>query len=266
MIKKDLPKDGAERKVIVFMEFSERELAHLDETNQWLNDPNICVLEYPDENLAEDLLNDKIYKKLKEKGLLGNGHCVLVQNPYDLDDYSKADEIIEFFNSNASKKYRAFSEICQDLGATKLIYTSDDSEHNQTKLKISGNAENKVAKKLGSGEVNLDLDREIKKSTSVKGECEWSGSAPNIEAARNTLKHYHLDNDGDLLSLIRSREKENKKLSEKVTIRMIRDSMLSVNLAAKVKLPLLEGNFSSDLGRIKNTSEERSFIVEFGKG
>jgi hypothetical protein len=264
MIKKDLPKDGAERKVIVFMEDYELEIALLDKTIKWLNDPNICVLEYPDEDIPEDLQKDELYIKLKDKGLIGkNDPCVLVQNPYNLDDYSKADDLKELLRSNAMEKYSAFSVICKHLGATKVIYESKEDEFDNTILKIIFNA----GYKFLSGKFNTNLREEIKKSISLEGKCEFPGSAsPDIEKAKKTLESYNLGDDINLKSLITKRTGRNKMIKENVALSMTSESMKSVKIAANVKFGLFdaEGKFHRNVESVKDISITVS--VEFGKG
>ena len=135
MIYINLPEKARERKTIVFMEDYQLELLKLDKNNKWMEDPNVCVLEYPDENIPEDypILENEIYLKLKDKGfLIKNEPCVLVQYPYDTSDYTKPNEnnFMDFINSNALKKYTIFKNFV-------LVWEQQELYINRTKKNLN---------------------------------------------------------------------------------------------------------------------------------
>ena len=303
MIYANLPEKARERKTIVFMEDYQIEIAKLDKNNKWLEDPNVCVLEYPDENISEDypILTNELYLKLKDKSLITkNEPCVLVQYPYDTNDYTKPNEnnFMDFINSNALKKYTIFKKLCACLGATRVVYQSDEKESQSFSKKESGstskniNVEVGVKSFEGSGNYGKnttfasELNNKIKESLSLAAEAKFKGSdKPNIEKAKQLLEDTNLSNDVHLQSLLEARSDEYMMIiEEKILISMTSDSMVSLKTAAELEetigaslsfgfgLVKVEGNtkqqsktkYSGTLQSIQDISV--TFLVEFGLG
>ena len=196
MIYTNIPEKARERKTIVFMEDYQLEIAKLDKNNKWLEDPNVCVLEYPDNDIPEDypVLTNDIYLKLKDKGLITqNEHCVLVQYPYDTNDYTKPidSNLIDFIYTNAIEKYNIFSELCACLGATRVVYQSDKKESEsyseQTNLNLSGGGGNKIISGNLNVDINRDLNRKLKESLSVDAEAKFKGSDKQDKKKQNNF-------------------------------------------------------------------------------
>jgi len=265
----DLPEKEAERKTIVFMEDHEYEVARLDKNNKWLNDKNICVLEYPDEDFPEDypVLENPLYKKLIDKALVSSSKAgVLVQNPYDLNDYAKiTDEeksLVELLCANALQKYDIFSEFCKELGATKVVYEFAENNEETASTNVNAEAGNQV---VGGG-VNVALNREMKRKFKIEAKGDFPGKTPNIEAAKKVLESYNLSQDGHLQSLLKKRTGDNIITREEIVLDMTSDSMKSINVAANIRWGLFnaKGDFSRNVKEISATNIK--YIVEFGKG
>jgi hypothetical protein len=268
----DLPENASERKAIVFMEDHEYEMARLDKTNKWIKDPNICILEYPDEELSEDypVLKNDLYIKLKNKGLISLSRPgILVQNPYDPNDYSivssdnEEKSLIGLFCSNALYKYDVFSELCQALGATKVVYKQIKSDSKISSTKANA----KVGYKPVFSDFNLDLQNKIKEAFSVNAKGSFAGSdSPDIEAAKKILDSHNLGDDKHLKSLIRKSSAKNKLGKEEIVLDVTSDSMASLNIAINIKFALFnaKGNFSRTVKDIETMHIE--YLVEFDKG
>lgn len=303
MIYTDLPEKAKERKTIVFMEDYQLEITKLDKNNKWLDDPSVCVLEYPDEDISEDypVLKNELYLKLKDKGLLNkNEPCVLVQYPYDVNDYTKPNEnsLVDFIYNNAIEKYNIFKKLCASLGATRVVYESDKKESEsvseQGSSNISTNTDAKVGIKsfegggsYGTNSVfNSEINSKIKNTLSMKAESKFKGSdTPQIEKAKQLLEDKNLGSDTHLQSLIDLRSDEDMRIvEEKISLSMTSDSMMSLKTAAQLE-KTISASLSFGFGLVKGegnreTKEETTysgtlesiqdisviFLVEFGLG
>jgi len=127
---KSIPEEASKRRVIIPMKM---ETILNSRSASWLEEPGICVLEFPFKGKETEL-----YKKLEKKISEAK---VLVQSPYISENYevSNPADSNSIFQSHAREKLIHLRNFCKYLGATSV----------KTSLEIQV---------LNKKEINCDVD------------------------------------------------------------------------------------------------------------
>jgi hypothetical protein len=243
------------KKSIVVLDGRKIHRLRLDEA-VWLNKSNIYVLNI--ENIPEDFKKSTVYKKISRDLAVGS---VFLQDPYD-DDYIMIDEtnVFNMFKNNALKRYTIFSHMCSILGAKKVRVENVFSSNETTNTNIEVSAKYKIVDT--NVKVSSELLKDMKKA--LKLEDQYSGGAPDIQAAKTFVESKHLSNDIEFLTLIESRERNNKIISRQLTISLLSNTKKTLKIIGDIKIPAIF-NISADIEAITKSKEEffSNVYVEF---
>jgi len=262
MILENLPAEPQKRKAIVL----------LDDVNiifsfksEWINSPNITVLEYPFDS-DSPILENGLYKSLEMQNLIEKG-AVLSQSPYDFERYMNAKKVEELISCNAKDKYLIFSGFCKILGATKFYGRHIENEHNSTNSEYGGKAGYKIT------ETEFQMNRDLKNRLNQDLEMEdaYYGEVdpniePNIEEAKKYLIDNHVSHDKNFTSLLDARTGSNKIKSRKISFSLTSESTQYLKIIGSIKYALFnaEGKYENKVHTLKDLKV--TLNVDFGKG
>jgi hypothetical protein len=257
-IRKTLPEDPKERKVIVLLK--EDDIINSSDS-EWINSSKITVLKYPfDRN--SPVYKNELYKSLDDAGLIEKG-AILVQSPYDVDVYRDAKDIENLIHFNALRKYSIFSGFCRKLGATRISIKDFANEQINANRGRGGQAEYKIF----GGEANASEELENKLRQELDMEDTYPGdSNPNIEEAKKYLEDNRIWHDEVLKSLLEARTGSGKIQSKDISFSLTSESMQALKLLGGIKLAFFNanGNYENKVSTLRDLKV--SLSVEFGKG
>jgi hypothetical protein len=243
------PRDSARRLVIVLTQAGLDRCSYDDDGADLLRTPGVWLI--PD-SAAQERPDDPLIAKLDRAGLMLPGN-VLVQMPYDPDDYETAEDAHQ---RAAERKHLIFTELCQLLGATrvhlKVLETQSDKGEARVDLTGSrpavtgkGHVERKTAEALAAT-MTLD-DRYV-------------GGAADIEKAEALLETTRLTSDSLMGQLVRARSTGNRLRSRKYTVDLSRESSRHVKAAAQLKVP---GFLSVDASALQLTTSALKYHATY---
>jgi len=256
MIRENLPENPQERKAIILL--SDVDIRHLFNKEEWINSPDITVLEYPfDKN--SPILENELYKSLERANLIELG-AILSQSPYSLDVYADATKFEDLILSNAKEKLYAFSVFCGKLGATKIHCKHFESERNTTNKEIGGKVGNAVAE----ADIKMYEDLESKLKQEFELDDFYPNPNTNIEAAKEYLDKKHIFNDQELTYLLEAREIGIGR--RKVSFSLTSESKQSLKILGSIKYGPFnaDGNYKIQCSKLRDIKVHLE--VEFGKG
>jgi len=264
MIRKDLPENPQERKVIMLL--SATDIMHLHSNKmEWIKSPNITVLEYPFDN-DSPILKTELYKSLEKENLINPG-AILSQSPYNLDAYADATAFEDLILSNAKEKLYAFSVFCGKLGAKKVKGKYKKSERDTTNKEIGGKVNAIIPATIPATlEADIKMYEDLENKLEQKMELDdfYPNPNTNIEAAKEYLDKKHIFNDLELRYLLEAREIGIG--SRKVSFSLTSESKQSLKILGSIKY----GPFNADGNYEKKCSKFTDFKVdlevEFGNG
>jgi len=261
MIRDNFPENPQERKAIVLLDEVDIVTSFKSE---WLNSPNITVLEYPFDN-DSPIYESELYKSLDMQNLIEPG-AVLSQSPYDFEYYKDSRDIESLINSNALKKYFIFSEFCRKLGATKIYGKYIESEANSHTSERGGKVGKSIAKAGVEVEAQINRDLENKLSQELEAETIYEYSNTDIEGAKKYLLDHHIPIENIFDSLLEGRIGSGKMSVQKLSFSLTSESMQSLKIISNIKFGLFNanGNYMDKVHTLKNLKV--SVNVEFGKG
>lgn len=230
------PSDPTARKAILVLGQHDFERCEYDPKGaEALTDDEIFVLPYP---VQVDDTTPQALRSILSHNIARPGD-LLVQSPFDLDEYAPAALAPERF---ALDKHMNVSLLCQLLGAKSFRVEQIDLQ--------TSNGKASVELKGAKGPINVSGGVEIEQLDTFKNQMSvdvaFGGSAPNIEAAESLLQRTGLWSDPKLRALVQMRrERENVLLSHKIVISLSSEVQSNLRIAARAKIPSFV-NISAD--------------------
>ncbi|NML92843.1 hypothetical protein [Novosphingobium olei] len=172
---------------------------------------------------------------------------ILVQSPYDLDDYVDAAEAAERF---ALAKHMLFSNFCQLLGATRVTVTQMDvitSDTVQT-MKADG------GRLMTKGKLGIRRAANDSLSSQLSLVDEYDGGSPDLEAAENLLRTHRLAGDSNMKSLLQARASTVNPITKRtLTLNLSAEGNKNLKVVAQLKLPsaTFDAEYQSTLKQTK---------------
>jgi hypothetical protein len=249
-------KPPAQRRLVLVLDdssyagLSGRDLAQLESGH------DLQVVSLLDVHSATD---DPIATGLLDGGVLQGG-ALLAQNPMRTNIYLEldgADKVV------ARDKAQLFALLCQYLGAKNVTFKhSFHSSESVTRTGTSGISAGPVS---GTGKVSRsmqEIDRALQSVSTT-----FSGSQPDLDAARRLLRSHHLDRDTDVAGLVAMVEHASNPVRKHV-VKMSVNRELVRNLevvaelrASKVLPPKVSARYEST---VKSRDEiEAEYTVTF---
>ncbi len=220
------PEDPSDRRALLVLEQHDIENFSRKGETQLLTDSLTHVLACP---IIEDKGNQAL-SNILEAGLNRPG-TILIQNPFNLDEYADAVDAIEQF---ALAKHMFLSNFCQLLGATKVSVTQLDIVTNgetQT-IKVNGGRLDISAK----GSVEQSVNDNVCSQLSLIDE--FGGGDPNLEAAEKLLRSTRLSGDPNMRSLLQARKVAGNPLTRRtLTVNLSTEANKNLKVLGRLKLP-----------------------------
>ncbi|MGY1702697.1 hypothetical protein [Geodermatophilus sp. SYSU D00766] len=234
------PRDSARRLVVVLTQAGLDRCSYDDDGADLLRTPGVWLV--PDA-AAQEQPDDPLIAKLDRAGLMLPGN-ILVQMPYDPDDYETADEAHQ---RAAERKHLIFTELCQLLGATRvhLKVLETQSDKGEARVDLTGSR----PAVTGKGHVERRTVEALAATMTL--DDRYVGGPADIEKARALLEATRLTSDPLMGQLVRARSTGNKLRSRKYTVDLSRESSRHVKAAAQLKVP---GFLSVDASSLKHTT------------
>lgn len=219
-----LPERPALRRIIVVLDETDYDRLAYDPEAAPLVRPEIAALLWPAEP------GDTLALRLEGRGLARPG-AVLLQSPYDGDDYAMEGEAAEVFSL---QKFATFSVLCQILGARQVSVVTVQEDHKGEVRTLDA--------KVGSGPISATANVRSKGLDRLAASMAWqdsfAGGPADVEAARALLVQRGLDHDPILGSLIDSRAyAANRHESRTLTVDLTREADQTLSIAAGLKVP-----------------------------
>ncbi len=243
------PRDSARRLVVVLTQAGLDRCSYDDDGADLLRTPGVWLV--PD-SAAQEQPDDPLIAKLDRAGLMLPGN-ILVQMPYDPDDYETADEAHQ---RAAERKHLIFTELCQLLGATRvhLKVLETQSDKGEARVDLTGSR----PAVTGKGHVERKTVEALAATMTL--DDRYVGGAADIEKARALLEATRLTSDPLMGQLVRARSTGNKLRSRKYTVDLSRESSRHVKAAAQLKVP---GFLSVDAGSLKHTTHALKYHATY---
>lgn len=228
-----LPEKPSQRRIIVVLEEAAYDrLSYDPQASEWIR-PEVAALLWPAE------LDDPLALELERRSLARPGE-VLIQSPYDMQEYAPLDEAAELFGQ---QKFALFSRLCQMLGARDVAVVAMQEERNGELRSVEV--------KAGRGPIKTSASYRGEGLDRLAANLSWrdvyQGADPQIREAKEFLRDRGLQGDPVLSSLIESREDgHNRHNSRDLTVDLTRESDRTLTAAAGLKIPValeLAGNF-----------------------
>lgn len=221
------PRDSARRLVIVLTQAGLDRCSYDDEGADLLRTPGVWLV--PD-SAAQEQPDDPLIAKLDRAGLMNPGN-VLVQMPYDPDEYETADEAHQ---RAAERKHLIFTELCQLLGATRVHLKVLETQSDKGEARVDLTASRRPVA-TGKGQVEKKTVEALAATMTL--DDRYAGGAADIEKAEALLERTRLTSDPLMGQLVRARASGNRLQSRKYTVDLSRESSRQVKAAAQLKVP-----------------------------
>lgn len=221
------PADPSGRRAVVVLDQHEIENCSRKGETQILTDPQTHVLVYPitDNNVGQALTN------ILDAGLDRPG-TVLIQSPFDLDEYVDAAEASQQF---ALAKHTLLSNFCQLLGATRVSVTQMDIVTNGSVKTMKADGGHRVATAEGS----LEKTANDSLWSQLSLVDEYKGYEPDVEAAEKLLRSSRLAADPNMKSLLQARKAAGNPLTKRtLTVNLSTEANKNLKVVGRLHLPM----------------------------
>ncbi|MGX1696380.1 hypothetical protein ACWIBQ_13450 [Microbacterium keratanolyticum] len=147
-------------------------------------------------------------------------NTLLIRSPYDVDDYETAEDAIEAFSV---AKYHSFANVSRLLGAKEVRFVEARVDVEQTDWQA------RVAAFIPAASGEVEATREVVKKIEdrLSGRLQFTGAAPDSDAALDYLRRSYLSRDPVLRSLVDMRSGGNLITNYEFTLSAIRESTAS---------------------------------------
>ena len=229
----DLSDPTARRVVVVLDPYTFEKMTYDTGLRDKLNQPGVLAL--PDD---VDPMSHPVLEQLNHQGLWQRD-AVLVQNPYNRDQYEVGDEPHSEF---AQSRLRIMTEVLYLLGAREFHYVELEKHGAEARGEGRGGGGKGPAKAEASW--SRDTAESLRRGAELHHT--WTGGAPDPGAARALLARSNLSHDGALNTLIALRVgSSNQHKTWIETFDLLRESSSVITLAAKVRAGLYNGEATS---------------------
>lgn len=226
MIGEGFPSDPSRRRVLIVVNKVDLMQSMINGDTEGLYNNQTHLVQFPIEEQGEN----RILERLDRKRLIGPG-VILVQSPYDVDDYAEATDALEVF---ALQKHYHFSTLCMHLGAKTVMVEQVDKYYKKKKTSKRVEGGNIVA----SGDIAQCEEEENGFLGRINLFDEFDGTAPDVDLAEKFLINKGLIGDQCMLSLLEMRRNTNNPIKErKLVLNLSSEATKSVEFAARLRLP-----------------------------
>ncbi len=226
-----LPKK--QRKIILVTDEYVYDKLYMDpKGNQVLCRPDTYILRI---NEIEDTNNDPIIKKIVEKKFDEPG-LILFLSSFDDTEYEIADmSFIDF----PKYKFTSFVQVCQFLGAKRVVIINKELSQGQTKI----NGKIEAQYKTVGGKVAADIDFFKRLLKEIDFQYVFKGGRPDLGKAEELIKNRGLRDNNEireLIDLVKHKDNPPQMVHKKVHV--YRETSTYVNIALEIGIiPILKG-------------------------
>jgi hypothetical protein len=244
------PDETFKRRAIVVLTQHEREKCEYEPNSAHilLND-EMYVLQYPLQNITSRVLRDIVDMDLVRPGV------VLIQNPYDLDDYVAIDEAIQRFSLT---KLLCFSNLCRLLGAKRF-----DCKQLEVTTKSGSKTISLNGSRMGvGGGVQIQSGNLSEFLKEINIHDVFVGGSAQITQAESFLKGKKLWQDPMMRNLVESRSGTLNSMTKRVfTLNLSNEVQKNVDVVAKIKIPTFL-DFKARYQEVLETRDAYSLTIE----
>ena len=170
-----------------------------------------------------------LFEKLGAKALLHTG-SVLLQSPFDPDDYEKIESAEEHF---ARLKLYHFTHLCQLLGARRVTVEQLEisSEKGTDVVQLDGAAPGVLA----TGKLKMEETQRLRRQFSMS--TQFAGSSADVNAARSYLAQHRLSGDQIVASMVELAASANRVTSQRVHLHLSDETRRNIDAVTQLALP-----------------------------
>lgn len=243
------PENPSDRRALLVLEQHDIENFSRKGETQLLTDSLTHVLACP---IIEDKGNQAL-SNILEAGLNRPG-TILIQSPFNLDEYADAVDAIEQF---ALAKHMFFSNFCQLLGATRVAVTQLDivtngatqtmrADGGRLAISVEGSVEHSVKDHVSSQLSLID---------------EYVGGDPDLEAAEKLLRSTRLSGDPNMRHLLQARKViGNPPTRHMLTVNLSTEANKNLKVLGRLQLPA--ATFGGEYERALKQTKEYTLTLE----
>lgn len=243
------PENTASRRVVAVLEQHDVERCSRTGDTQLLNNPQTHVLMYPISGRSDS----RALTNILDAGLHLPG-TILVQSPFDLDEYADAAEAAERF---ALAKHMLFSNFCQLLGATRVTVTQMDVVTNDTVQTMKADGGRLMTK----GKLGIKKAANDSLSSQLSLVDEYGGGAPDLEAAERLLRTHRLAGDSNMKSLLQARASTTNPIAKRtLTLNLSTEANKSLKVVTQLNLP--SATFDAEYQSALKQTKEYALTLE----
>jgi hypothetical protein len=225
MISDPFPTDPARRRVVVVMRPHDIERCRYEaNAGDVLLDPEVRVVEFP-LSWGDDLHPALVH--ILDADLARPG-SILVQNPFDLDEYADASSAPEQF---ALAKHMHLSEFCMRLGAREVQVEQVVIETAAGRATLDVRTDTLKS----SGTVDQEALTTLRSAMSMHDT--FDGGSPDLASAEELLRRKHLLADAAMRSLLRMRSASNHLRTRELSINLSTEAKGNLNVAGHLTIP-----------------------------
>ena len=236
------PENPASRRIVAVLEQHDVERCSRTGDTQILNDPQTHVLVYP----VGDSSDSRALTNILDAGLNLPG-TILVQSPFDLDEYADAAEAAERF---ALAKHMLFSNFCQLLGATQVAVRQMDVVTNDTVQTMKADG----GRLMTTGKLRIRRAANDSLSSQLSLVDEYGGGYPDLKAAEQLLRTHRLAGDSNMKSLMQARASTANPITKRtLTLNLSTEANKNLKVVTQLKLPsaTFDAGYQSTLKQMK---------------
>lgn len=248
-----LPADPVRRRLIYvvdsadFMKMDGKRLAAIEKSGEARVVELRALSEAPSVSLGRRILVDND----------ASAGQLLVQNPFRTDLYADAENAERRF---ILEKAEVFSNLCQLLGATSLMFKQCDTRTTAKQYE----AGTKGGKKAVHAEVDVKFERDdiLRSLTEIRSE--FAGAKPDVDAARELLDQRNLRHDTSLLNLIEAVEMSENPLKQR-TVNLQMNQEVNSRLRTASEITAIDTSLSARYGRTSKVLREinAEYVITF---
>ncbi len=171
-----------------------------------------------------------VLAELGARGLLRPG-AVLLQSPFDVDDYEDAGDAATHF---AIAKHLHFCRVCQHLGAKKV--KAEQRVAMTEKERVVAQLD--VAHVAAAGTAKVTDERLAKLDASLRIEHLFDGGEPDVDGALEYVRRHGLGADRVIKDLIEAaRIRNNRTKSQMLTVQLSTEAKRQLEVATRIAVP-----------------------------
>ena len=229
------------------------------EVGKFLLDDEICYLVKPDD--VDDVEQYPALQNLYKSRQLKAGN-ILILDDEENDSYLSYDSLLK---RTVELQLNKFNELCQLMGAKKVVlsYVSSVKENEKMKLEAEATINGAFNAKTGvKSEIISNILGSMETVTVFNG-----NSIPNIDKAKKLMATGIFSNNNHIISFFdKACHIENRMISETVTVKLAEDVSKKLEVFAKIDAPIFKKSIGEvNFEKVKNAScvSEISYEVFF---